>query len=75
LLPGPGRLPPFLLDLFRRDDDLWFGRNPTTPEFGARVFASAAHGHLGYWDYDNIALDGLANIALGPERQDAVIRR
>jgi hypothetical protein len=75
LLPGPSRLPQFLLELFRRDDDLWFGRNPTTPEFGARVFASEAHGHLGYWDYDNVALDGLANITLGPECEGAVIRR
>jgi hypothetical protein len=56
------------------DDDLWHGRDPSSPGFGARVFASDPHGHSGYWDPDNVALDNLARIALGPEHHGAVTR-
>jgi hypothetical protein len=45
-------------------DDLWFGRNPADPEFGGRIFASAAGGHAGYWDAGNPALDGIARLTL-----------
>ncbi|HEX2773588.1 MAG TPA: alpha/beta hydrolase, partial [Micromonosporaceae bacterium] len=31
-------------------DDLWFGRNPSDPSFGGRIFGSADRGHVGYWD-------------------------
>jgi hypothetical protein len=45
---------------------LWFGENPSDPQFGARVFASQPDGgHLGYWDPGRPALDALAAIALG----------
>ncbi|SDT71074.1 alpha/beta hydrolase [Actinoplanes derwentensis] len=62
LLPG-ARLP----DLSPGPErDLWFGRNPSHPSFGGRVFASQADaGHLGYWDEDRPALDAMARITLG----------
>ena len=61
-LPGAGPLIAF----GRPENDLWFGRNPSDPAFGARVFASeAGGGHLGYWDRGRPALDTLAAITLG----------
>ncbi|MGS2613376.1 alpha/beta hydrolase [Micromonospora sp. LZ34] len=45
--------------------ELWFGRDPTDPGFGARTFPSGRHGHTGYWAADNPALDGMARIVLG----------
>lgn len=45
-------------------DDLWFGRNPSDPDFGGQIFGSASRGHVGYWDPGNPALDGMARIAL-----------
>jgi hypothetical protein len=55
----------------RPEDDLWHGRNPSDPSFGARTFPSQPEaGHLGYWDPGRPALDALANITLG--RPDAV---
>ena len=46
--------------------DLWFGRDPSEPGFGARVFGSQLDaGHLGYWDTGKPALDALARITLG----------
>ena len=45
-------------------DRLWFGANPSAPEFGARAFPGSAAGHAGYWDAGNPALDGMARIAL-----------
>ncbi|RKN17785.1 hypothetical protein D7147_17495 [Micromonospora musae] len=45
--------------------ELWFGRDPATPGFGGRIFASGARGHTGYWDAENPALDGMARIVLG----------
>ncbi|MGR6322120.1 alpha/beta hydrolase [Micromonospora soli] len=47
------------------DHELWFGRDPTDPGFGGRRFPSGRHGHTGYWDPDNPALDGMARIVLG----------
>jgi hypothetical protein len=45
---------------------LWFGENPSDPQFGARVFASQPDGgHLGYWEPGRPALDALAAITLG----------
>ncbi|MEU8655514.1 alpha/beta hydrolase [Actinoplanes philippinensis] len=45
---------------------LWFGRNPSEPGFGARVFSSQFDaGHLGYWNRGGPALDALARITLG----------
>ncbi|MFC4065573.1 alpha/beta hydrolase [Actinoplanes subglobosus] len=45
---------------------LWFGRDPSEPGFGARVFSSQFDaGHLGYWDRGEPALDALARITLG----------
>ena len=55
----------------RPNDDLWFGHDPNDPAFGGRVFASDPHGHLGYWDADNRALDGVARIALGDQPDGA----
>jgi hypothetical protein len=50
----------------RPEDDLWHGRNPADPTFGARVFRSqAGAGHLGYWEPGGPALDALAGITLG----------
>ncbi|MDI6098508.1 alpha/beta hydrolase [Actinoplanes sp. NEAU-A12] len=49
-----------------RSRDLWFGRDPSEPGFGARVFRSQLDaGHLGYWDAGKPALDALARITLG----------
>jgi alpha/beta hydrolase family protein len=49
--------------------DLWFGHNPSDPEFGARVFPSqAGAGHLGYWNAGGQALDEITAIALGAHR-------
>jgi hypothetical protein len=51
------------------EDDLWFGRNPSDPAFGARVFASQPDaGHLGYWDPGRPALDAITSITLGTAR-------
>ncbi|WP_307803672.1 alpha/beta hydrolase [Micromonospora echinofusca] len=50
--------------LFGRDDDHWFGTDPSGTEFGGRTFPSGRHGHTGYWDHDNPALDGMARIVL-----------
>ncbi|XVV13517.1 alpha/beta hydrolase [Actinoplanes sp. CA-131856] len=52
----------------RPEDDLWFGRNPSDPGFGARVFDSAPKGHVGYWDPGNPALDTMAAITIGTAR-------
>ncbi|MGN9810898.1 alpha/beta hydrolase [Micromonospora sp. BQ11] len=46
-------------------DELWFGRDPAEPGFGGRTFASGRHGHTGYWEADNPALDGMARVVLG----------
>jgi hypothetical protein len=49
--------------------DLWFGRNPSDPSFGARVFPSGpTAGHVGYWDEGSPSLDALAAITLGTAR-------
>ncbi|MEU4425006.1 alpha/beta hydrolase [Actinoplanes sp. NPDC024001] len=48
--------------------ELWFGENPSGPDFGARGFRSQPDaGHLGYWDVGRPALDALATLALGGE--------
>jgi hypothetical protein len=61
-VPGAG---PWLA-FGRPEQDLWFGHNPSDPQFGARVFeAQAGGGHLGYWDRGRPALDTLAAITLG----------
>ncbi|MEU4621658.1 alpha/beta hydrolase [Actinoplanes sp. NPDC023801] len=45
---------------------LWFGRDPSQPGFGARVFPSQLDaGHLGYWDRGEPTLDALTRITLG----------
>jgi hypothetical protein len=50
----------------RPEDDLWHGRNPADPSFGARVFASQpGAGHTGYWSPGGPALDALAGITVG----------
>jgi hypothetical protein len=50
----------------RPEDDLWFGTNPSDPQFGARVFASQPDGgHLGYWDRGRPALDAITDITVG----------
>ncbi|MEU8237909.1 alpha/beta hydrolase [Actinoplanes missouriensis] len=50
------------------EDDLWFGRNPSDPAFGAQVFPSQPDaGHLGYWDPGRPALDALARITAAQE--------
>jgi hypothetical protein len=55
-----------LLAFGRPEDELWHGRNPSDPAFGARVFASQPDaGHLGYWEPGRPALDALAAITLG----------
>ncbi|MEV6601210.1 alpha/beta hydrolase [Actinoplanes sp. NPDC051346] len=62
-----------LLAFGRPEDDLYFGRNPADPSFGARTFPSPADaGHLGYFTDGSPALDALANIALG--RTDVIPR-
>nr|WP_230415126.1 alpha/beta hydrolase [Micromonospora tarapacensis] len=45
-------------------DERWFGRDPADPAFGGRTFPSGRHGHTGYWDPANPALDGMARIVL-----------
>ncbi|RZU52001.1 alpha/beta hydrolase family protein [Krasilnikovia cinnamomea] len=61
-VPGLGAV----LAFGRPEDDLWFGRNPSDPAFGARVFASQPDaGHLGYWDRGRPALDAITNITVG----------
>jgi hypothetical protein len=48
------------------EDDLWFGRNPSDPAFGAHAFQSQPDGgHLGYWDPGRPALDTITAITLG----------
>jgi hypothetical protein len=48
------------------EDALWFGRNPSDPSFGARVFPSQPDaGHSGYWDRGRPALDAITAIVLG----------
>jgi hypothetical protein len=48
------------------EDDLWSGRNPSDPAFGAHIFTSQRDGgHLGYWDVGRPALDGITAITLG----------
>jgi hypothetical protein len=50
----------------RPEDDLYFGTNPSDPDFGARVFASRPDGgHLGYWDRGGPALDAITEITVG----------
>lgn len=58
------------------DEDLWHGRNPSLPQFGARIFASAPGAsvytaHTAYWDAGNPALDSIARITLGGSYQAA----
>ncbi|SCG55069.1 alpha/beta hydrolase [Micromonospora coxensis] len=54
------------VSLLRPDDhELWFGHDPADPGFGGRTFPSARYGHIGYWEPDNPALDGMARIVLG----------
>ncbi|MEV4533605.1 alpha/beta hydrolase [Asanoa sp. NPDC049518] len=81
---APGWQEPFnrlgaeLANPFRPDlrphpnEDLWFGPNPSNPDFGAQVFTSDPGGHSGYWRADNDALTDIARIALGPEHQSQV---
>lgn len=60
MLAGPGH-------------ELWFGRNPVDPSFGARVFTSQPDaGHVDYWEPGRPALDALARITLGGTHQAAV---
>jgi hypothetical protein len=62
-----------LLAFGRPEDELWHGRNPSDPAFGARVFATQPDaGHLGYWEPGRPALDALAAITLG--RGDVIPR-
>ncbi|WP_306215918.1 alpha/beta hydrolase [Actinoplanes sp. RD1] len=50
----------------RPEDELFFGRNPADPAFGARSVASQPDaGHVGYWDEGRPALDALARIVTG----------
>ncbi|MFG1844187.1 alpha/beta hydrolase [Micromonospora carbonacea] len=74
LAPAPDELPrrvlrglsPLAAVLTGRDDHaLWFGHDPADPGFGGRTFPSGRHGHTGYWDPANPALDGMARIVLG----------
>ena len=58
-------LGPALAVLDPHGERLWFGADPSAPGFGGRRFPSAPHGHTGYWDPDNPALDGMARIVLG----------
>ncbi|MCA2218628.1 alpha/beta hydrolase [Jidongwangia harbinensis] len=47
------------------EDDLWHGRNPADPAFGARVFGcQPGAGHTGYWEPGGPALDALAGITV-----------
>ncbi|MFI7219030.1 alpha/beta hydrolase [Micromonospora maritima] len=58
-------LGPALAALDPHPGRLWFGADPSGPGFGGRRFPSGPHGHTGYWDPDNPALDGMARIVLG----------
>ncbi|MGC4887734.1 alpha/beta hydrolase [Micromonospora sp. DT227] len=58
-------LGPVLAAHDRHRERLWFGADPSAPGFGGRRFPSGRHGHTGYWDADNPALDGMARIVLG----------
>ncbi|MER7890371.1 alpha/beta hydrolase [Micromonospora sp. NPDC094482] len=49
----------------RGEHELWFGRDPAAESFGGQVFPSGRHGHTGYWEPGNPALDGMARIVLG----------
>lgn len=50
----------------RPEDELWHGRNPSEPAFGARTFPSQPDaGHTGYWDPGRPALEALTNITVG----------
>ncbi|WP_305786166.1 alpha/beta hydrolase [Symbioplanes lichenis] len=50
----------------RPEDELFFGRNPADPAFGAHSVASQPDaGHVGYWDEGRPALDALARIVTG----------
>lgn len=70
-LPGVGPA----LAFGRPEDELWFGRNPSDPSFGARVFGSqVGAGHVGYWAPDGVALDNLARITLGGTKIDGIYR-
>ncbi|MFD4208928.1 alpha/beta hydrolase [Micromonospora tulbaghiae] len=64
LLAGTPLGPAFAV-LGGHGERLWFGADPSGPGFGGRRFPSAPHGHTGYWDPDNPALDGMARIVLG----------
>ncbi|MDX5459986.1 alpha/beta hydrolase [Micromonospora tulbaghiae] len=64
LLSGTPLGPAFAV-LGGHGERLWFGADPSGPGFGGRRFPSAPHGHTGYWDPDNPALDGMARIVLG----------
>jgi Alpha/beta hydrolase len=44
---------------------LGFGTDPTSPGFGARVFATGTGGHSGYLDPGSASLRNLTDIALG----------
>ena len=44
---------------------LGFGADPTSPGFGARVFAAGTGGHSGYLDPGSVSLRNLTSIALG----------
>ena len=44
---------------------LGFGADPTSPGFGARVFAAGTGGHSGYLDPGSVSLRNLTYIALG----------
>ncbi|WP_433300701.1 alpha/beta hydrolase [Actinoplanes sp. CA-030573] len=63
-------LPPAAVAAFGTPErDLWFGRNPADPAFGAHTFPSATGaGHLGYWQSGSSSLDELAAITLGTAR-------
>jgi hypothetical protein len=46
-----------------------FGTDPTSPAFGARVFAAGDATHSGYFAPGSIALDNLAHITLGTPQE------
>nr|MDT0661103.1 alpha/beta hydrolase [Micromonospora sp. DSM 115978] len=47
-------------------DDLWFGRNPADPAFGAQPIPTGPGGHGGYWEPGGPALAGIAQVATRP---------
>ncbi|MEV4658259.1 alpha/beta hydrolase [Micromonospora sp. NPDC049301] len=65
LLLGPSPVAAALSLVGHGEHELWFGRDPAGPGFGGRTFPSGRHGHVGYWEPDNPALDGMARIVLG----------